>query len=424
MFCINCGIELQDGSKFCLHCGTPLKVSEKSSDKIPEPLVSTEYANVSANKDENLLKELTNAVEEETVNSEDNSQPEITQENTEITKPVTQETAEMPKYDSSVYTNFATQITSAPVPPVSNVSETVINDGATTLKPYKSRTVLSVVLCIFLCVFAFITPALFSVYDYLNNDVPVVIENINILELAEEADLDIVDEIKYNVPKQYLSYYNVKNSDVEETLEKVKLTEAVKIYNGYLAAFKEGNEKYEIKPRNIVAIVEDNEKLIEKQYGYSFNENTYLKLQGRIEDNYYWSDTSVHNFLKEADVAVWIPQVILASYPYIISFILLLICFAAILFFNIKRLRCLLLVSIPFLISGLFYTIFSFIVSELYSGQYSGFYREFIAPLKSDLRICGLALLFLGVISLAVYIIVKKLLSKKVAGNARLSIEN
>jgi hypothetical protein len=415
MFCLNCGIEIPEGSKFCLNCGTPLTVSEPAVE-IPEPLAAPEYINYSKNKDEELLRELTLAVEESGNRDEDededdedsqylNTEPETAEFSNSAN--ATQKTAEVPKYDNAIYANFATQITRAPVSQKSTAEEEDFR------LPKRERKFLSVVLSVFLCIFSLITPAFFSVYDYLNNDVPVAIENTNIVKLADDADLDIVDEIRYNIPKQYMSYYDVKSSDIEKILEDVKLREVVNIYKGYIEAFKSGDEKYQIEAHNIIEIVEDNERLIEKKYDYTFSESGYLRLQNRIEDNYYWENTSVHNILKEADIAVWIPKVILVSYPYIISFILLLVCLVMILLFNIRRLKCLLLVSIPFLISGLFYTILSFIISGLYSGRYSELYTFYISPFKSNLRVCGFALLFLGIISLAIYIIAKKLIAKR-----------
>ncbi|MDR0918316.1 MAG: zinc-ribbon domain-containing protein [Oscillospiraceae bacterium] len=294
------------------------------------------------------------------------------------------------------------------IPDVDEPSPIVTVNSGVSIRPTVSAgtKVLSVFLAVILCICTLATPVLYGVSKYFNKDLPVVVEDLNIKELSDDIDYDLAKEIKSNLAKSDIEKYNVKEKGINNILEDAKLDTLSKLVKQYVLAFKIGDEHYYIQPHYIIDLVDENKKAIEKGFDYELTDKDYNEIEQRINDTYDLSQTSVHRILKEADIAVWIPQVLLASYPYLVGFGLLIVLCALILFMNRRRLfSSLLYIAVPFILGGLVNIVSSVICDRIYKGRYAPIVTEFAEPLKTTLLVCGSILLIAGIIAVILKIV-------------------
>ncbi|GHU52396.1 hypothetical protein FACS1894132_01950 [Clostridia bacterium] len=295
------------------------------------------------------------------------------------------------------------------------IETSAVSIGVSVQPISKSKKALSIVLAVFLGIFGLIAPAFYIISDYFNDDLPEVVEKVSVIDLAEELDIDLAEEILNNVPDRYNRYNRVKKSDVENLLEDLNYAGLSDIAVEYVNAFADGNEKFRVKSKDIVAIIKTNEKKFSKTFNYTFDSETYETIEDRIDDNYELSHTSVHYILKKLDIAVWIPKLLLASYPYIIGFIIMFLLFAGIFALNLKRISfASICVAIPLLIAGLIYEVLGFFFHDfLFSGEYGSVIKPFTGTFGFKLNGVGVVIFAVGLLFLIFYIFLRNFKKKK-----------
>jgi hypothetical protein len=267
-----------------------------------------------------------------------------------------------------------------------------------------------------LLAFAFITVTLVFIMTRPGNVLKVV-EKADFARAMEEAGINEarIEDINSKIGIDLV----LDEESLKDFLRRDNVSAEVgKLAEKYISAMSEGNFDYHITSREIINTLKAVAPDIRAEFGYRMTDSDYEFIADDIQENFDLKAFRVSTVLGDANVGTAAPYMAFSVYPLIVAALLFALTVFNIFLLYKKRIRNALLVcSIPLMSAGLL-----FILAGLLAGPFSGLLRnsgvynllQMASGVAAMLLIPGLICLFIGLLSLAGMIVIRKLAERHV----------
>ena len=251
MKCTKCNAENPNGVIFCMNCGALVQEAEQK---------------------------LSRTSSETIVEGEDRAA--YTQSD-EVQQPYGQPNGNQPGADANAYGNAYSP----------NNAPKKDNDNADNGDGHKADRIAMVIFIVIGCILLLAANIMSLVQTAVNGD--------NIGKMAEKIDIEniengIVDDltggeelskwIYKKLPPKRREAYNVTEDNIDDILKDCKIDKFMSdMVEGYVTAIAEGRTNYCIKSDDIIDLIKDNKKAIQKHTGYNFTQKDFDEITAEIE---------------------------------------------------------------------------------------------------------------------------------------------
>jgi phosphopantetheine adenylyltransferase len=305
--------------------------------------------------------------------------------------------------------------------PVSEAKAFVAEQSEQSVKPSTVGTISRVAFSILLGIFTFAFVVVFIALTVVRpTNIPNIIGRAEISRIIE--DIGLTNEVVSEINDSIIIDISFDIDGIKDFLKRDTVSaEISKVAERYVTAITDSDFDYHITAREVVGFVRSVASDIRDEFGYRLTNEDYDMITESLNAEINLKDFRIGKLMENAGMNNAVPYLLLSVYPLIIVGVICVLLVFNIFMLNRKKVRAAFMITaIPFILSGLIYS-----VAGLLLGPFSGLlansgiynYVRVVAGIANLVLFPGIICLGIGVLTFAVYFVIKKLRKQPIVIN-------